>query len=424
MSVVESRRNLLALLASKYNWKSNVAMSSIKVVPSEYSPPATVTRNRGNTTTKKKKAKSYTLSPLSPGMFDDSLSPQPVMQMQSLSNSGTPINMSPMSISPTSPIYVQECNTNSNININTALVYGDKENVSPIINNNSNNTNTNTNDNHNTDMHGDGLSFTKHIESDGNDEKSDEENEFEWHSGDDLVDSDLEGSDVGSESGSDDGDDRFIVLDSTDESEHGFGDASDTDSDIEYQAPTTPKSRPNPTSTSTPQPLQNISSKRSRQSLSSMKSFSRQRVKLGTDMYTQYNQLVFKGQLPPDLPIVWSKTLLTTAGRAWSTPKTRTASKIELSIKVVDTPARLKDTLLHEMCHIAVNTIGFYCPNVKPHGAEFFRWANKVNFHVPGAVTGACHSYDIHKPHKFSCVNDTCGVAFYRHSKKGLDIEG
>lgn len=377
MSVAESQRSLLALLASKYNWRSHIKMISVSN-RCDFSPPATVTRKRGNTTSKKNKAA------ISPDLFEESISPQFMI----LSNPATPIceQTSDAGFSDTesisgTPIYAQECSKTSKL----GYPFIDKENEPPSTNKISNAT----------------LPVVQ--KKDQSDEEFDDE--CEWNSEseelDALVDSESE------EDGSV-GDEDFIVADSTDESE-----------EESQHVELTLDSESEPTS-----PLKNLSSKRSRQSLANMKSFSRKRAQLSVDMYAKYNELVFKSQLPHDLPIVWSKTLLTTAGRAFTSPRNRTASKIELSIKVVDTPNRLRDTLLHEMCHVAVNTIGMYSPNVKPHGNEFFRWANKVNFHVAGAVTGACHSYDIHKPHKFSCVNPDCGVAFFRHSKKGLDIEG
>jgi predicted SprT family Zn-dependent metalloprotease len=162
-------------------------------------------------------------------------------------------------------------------------------------------------------------------------------------------------------------------------------------------------------------------SRRTRRSLADMKSFSRNRTQMALEMYEKYNGSIFKSQLPRNIPIVWNKNLHTTAGRAFKDP----ARGIELSVKVIDTPLRLRDTLLHEMCHVAVFTLPtvFANRNAKPHGTEFWHWANTVNRTIPDAVNDRCHSYEIFKPYQFRCTNKECNQLFERHSKKGLDIE-
>ena len=162
-------------------------------------------------------------------------------------------------------------------------------------------------------------------------------------------------------------------------------------------------------------------SRRTRRSLADMKSFSRNRTQMANEMYQKYNSTIFKSQLPENLPIGWNKNLNTTAGRAF-----RDASKgIELSTKVIDTPVRLRDTLLHEMCHIAVYTLPtvFANRNAKPHGPEFWHWAHTVNRTIPDAVNDRCHSYVIFKPFQFRCSNKSCNQLFERHSKCKSRIE-
>ena len=154
--------------------------------------------------------------------------------------------------------------------------------------------------------------------------------------------------------------------------------------------------------------------KRTRKSIMEMKSFSRNRGTMAIEMFEKYNTKVFKDQLPKDLQIIWSKNLTTTAGRAL--PK-----KIELSVKVLDTPLRLRDTLLHEMCHVAVFNL-MPGKKVKPHGKEFRYWASKVTSVIPDAVVGTCHSYEIFKPYQFQCTSDSCAQTYGMHSKKGLDL--
>jgi predicted SprT family Zn-dependent metalloprotease len=76
----------------------------------------------------------------------------------------------------------------------------------------------------------------------------------------------------------------------------------------------------------------------------------------------------FNNKLPLDLSIKWSKRLLTTAGITIMklTKEGYKETRIELSIKVVDNEERLRNTLLHEMCHAAA----FYIDGERkpPHG--------------------------------------------------------
>ena len=166
----------------------------------------------------------------------------------------------------------------------------------------------------------------------------------------------------------------------------------------------------------------NSDTNRSRRSIECMKTFGRTRQQLSIQMYKKYNEKIFKNQLPPDLPIIWNKNLMTTAGRAFK----EFNKGIELSSKVIDTKLRLRDTLLHEMCHIAVYCLPTVFANrhAKPHGVEFWQWATIVNDYIPRAVNARCHNYEIFKPYKFICSNTTCNQTFFRHSKKGLDIDG
>ena len=141
----------------------------------------------------------------------------------------------------------------------------------------------------------------------------------------------------------------------------------------------------------------------------------------------------------------WNKRLLTTAGITKLTLKStgESAAKIELSEKVIDTEERLRSTLLHEMCHAAAWLLSR--ERKPPHGPKFYMWGNiaekrtgsslfvlkfspqklkmKYNFWNTkiGIPVQRCHSYDIHKPHRFECTS--CGGKYARHSKKGIDIE-
>ena len=48
---------------------------------------------------------------------------------------------------------------------------------------------------------------------------------------------------------------------------------------------------------------------------------------------------------------------------------------MELSTKVVDTPEKLRRTLLHELCHVAAWLVNHIAK--PPHGAAFKYWAGE-----------------------------------------------
>ena len=96
--------------------------------------------------------------------------------------------------------------------------------------------------------------------------------------------------------------------------------------------------------------------------------FKKARIRLTGEYFDEFNKSCFDSRLPNYLSVTWSKRLLTTAGitRLKMTSKRASLaaselnktmshsgriSTIELSEKVVDSEERLKNTLLHEMCH-------------------------------------------------------------------------
>ena len=68
-------------------------------------------------------------------------------------------------------------------------------------------------------------------------------------------------------------------------------------------------------------------------------------------------------------------------------------SVIELSSKVLDSPDRLRDTLIHEMCHAAAWIISGYPDG---HGPLFKDWARRAMAAFPELpVIARCHNYVI-----------------------------
>ena len=68
-------------------------------------------------------------------------------------------------------------------------------------------------------------------------------------------------------------------------------------------------------------------------------------------------------------------------------------SIIELSSKVLDSPDRLRDTMVHEMCHAAAWIISGYPDG---HGPLFKDWARRAMAAFPELpIIARCHSYKI-----------------------------
>ena len=125
-----------------------------------------------------------------------------------------------------------------------------------------------------------------------------------------------------------------------------------------------------------------------------------------TQLYLQYNQMAFGGQLPMDLSIVWSKRLTSTAGLTKMSVQASTGTKqgeIILSEKVVDNVFRLKTTLLHEMCHAAAWFID--STRKPPHGPSFWKWAGILHLETTNCLLSYLSSAyrDYPLPYPFLC---------------------
>ncbi|KAG9102812.1 hypothetical protein FRC06_001076 [Ceratobasidium sp. 370] len=146
-------------------------------------------------------------------------------------------------------------------------------------------------------------------------------------------------------------------------------------------------------------------------------------------LFSELNRCVFGDRLPKDCAIVWSKKLNTTAGRAhWKRIRDsngnviRHESYIELSTKVVDCEERIKNTLSHEMCHLAAWI--FDGETNKQHGPKFKHWASRVMDARPDItitpfviVAQTCHAYEIAYKYEWKCSSEECGRTYGRHSK-------
>lgn len=141
--------------------------------------------------------------------------------------------------------------------------------------------------------------------------------------------------------------------------------------------------------------------------------FNGKREVIVKDLFKLYNETVFDNKLPAEFEITWNKRLTKTAGFCYLLRKgEERRSRIELSDKVIDSVERIRDTLIHEMCHAAT----WIFEGKRGHGYEWKRWANKANkIHPDLPVVTTCHSYEITTKYNFQC--DGCGHVFGRHSK-------
>ncbi|KAH3842174.1 hypothetical protein DPMN_115669 [Dreissena polymorpha] len=149
--------------------------------------------------------------------------------------------------------------------------------------------------------------------------------------------------------------------------------------------------------------------------------FKKYREELSNYLFKFFNQSVFDRKLPTDLPVLWNKRLLRTAGYC-SYKKTRHSEErsavIELSEKVCDNAERVRDTLIHEMCHAAVWLINGVNGG---HGQFWKYWARQsMNVHPELPAIDRCHSYDIKTKYTYKCTQ--CDYSIGRHSKS-LDMK-
>lgn len=156
-----------------------------------------------------------------------------------------------------------------------------------------------------------------------------------------------------------------------------------------------------------------------------LKNFNKNKEELASRLYKLYNQEAFDNQLPDGMEIVWCPRLTKTAGVCCLVAKTNKLTKsvtrsckIKLSVKVLDGADRLRDTLVHEMCHAAAWLISG-CKG--GHGPVWKSWAKKAMKRFPELpVISRCHNYEIRT--KFVYVCRDCGHRYGRHSKS-IDTE-
>ncbi|KAI0358947.1 hypothetical protein OH77DRAFT_1420449 [Trametes cingulata] len=131
--------------------------------------------------------------------------------------------------------------------------------------------------------------------------------------------------------------------------------------------------------------------------------------------FKELNDTVFAGGIPVNTELIWSKRLLTTAGRAhWKRDRHGThITSIQLAEKVLDCEERIRNTLSHEMCHLACWIISD-APE-EQHGSIFQGWARQVMRKRSDVEVTTKHDYEIKHKYQWKC--EDCDKIYGRHSK-------
>ncbi|XP_078232916.1 germ cell nuclear acidic protein [Pogona vitticeps] len=164
--------------------------------------------------------------------------------------------------------------------------------------------------------------------------------------------------------------------------------------------------------------LQELSNPDSQQS----KHFRSKKEELAQKLYAFYNSSVFEQKLPEQMEILWNKKMQKTAGCCVTGqlkgPEGQRYARIMLSEKVCDSPDRLRDTLIHELCHAAAWLIHGIRDG---HGRFWNLYAKKsVLIHPELPMVSRCHNYEI--KYKFIYECSECKNTIGRHSKS-LDTQ-
>ncbi|XP_020783564.2 germ cell nuclear acidic protein isoform X2 [Boleophthalmus pectinirostris] len=149
--------------------------------------------------------------------------------------------------------------------------------------------------------------------------------------------------------------------------------------------------------------------------------FKQNKEELTSRLFKLYNASVFDGKLPASMPVTWNKKMRKTAGYCITGQERgggNRYARIELSEKVCDSADRLRDTLIHEMCHAATWLIN----GVRDGHGNFWKlYARKSTvIHPELPMVTRCHSYDIKYKFQYQCTR--CQNTIGRHSKS-LDTE-
>ncbi|XP_045062373.1 acidic repeat-containing protein-like [Coregonus clupeaformis] len=151
------------------------------------------------------------------------------------------------------------------------------------------------------------------------------------------------------------------------------------------------------------------------------RNFQQTKEELTRKLYCLYNTSVFHSKLPSNMSVSWNKKMRKTAGYCITGQERgggNRYARIQLSEKVCDSADRLRDTLVHEMCHAATWLINSVRDG---HGPFWKLYAHKATLAHPELPTVTrCHGYDINYKYQYQCSR--CKNTLGRHSKS-LDTQ-
>ncbi|XP_043830808.1 acidic repeat-containing protein-like [Dromiciops gliroides] len=149
-----------------------------------------------------------------------------------------------------------------------------------------------------------------------------------------------------------------------------------------------------------------------------VKYFQLKKEELTWKLYHFFNATIFGKKLPEKISINWNKKMRTTAGYCHFSgkeggPQATRSIRIELSEKVCDSADRLRDTLIHELCHGAT----WLFHGVRDcHGPFWKVYAQRsASVHPELPLVKRCHTYEIHYKFIYECSQ--CKARVGRHSK-------
>jgi len=141
------------------------------------------------------------------------------------------------------------------------------------------------------------------------------------------------------------------------------------------------------------------------QNIDSDEQFMKKRSEYASKIISYFEQYVVKQSL--NLKVEFNKRFASKAGSFQG-------NKIVLSTKIIISWERLKQTVLHELCHAAVKYVSQVNDN---HGPFFHKWAIICDIHL-GVLIPTRHTYDIKFKHVYKC--SSCGIDHSRN--RAMDI--
>ncbi|XP_055124519.1 germ cell nuclear acidic protein [Symphalangus syndactylus] len=148
------------------------------------------------------------------------------------------------------------------------------------------------------------------------------------------------------------------------------------------------------------------------------KNLKRNKNELVRRIYDLFNRSVCDKKLPEKLRIGWNNKMVKTAGlcstgEMWY-PKRRRFAKIQIGLKVCNSADRIRDTLIHELCHAASWLIDGIRDSHGDAWKYYARKSNKIHPELPRVTR--CHNYKINYKVHYECTGCKTRIGCYTKS--------